>query len=328
MTAIRIDRMACIAAALVVAAAALPCQAQQLEKLSVLVFSPPSLGAFMPPVIKAREARSCERARHHFPRAHARRLHRAVQFRRVQDRRQRLAADNRARRCPRRQGEISVQPVRFLGHGGHLASGDQDAQGSRRQAARRRPRDHQLRDVRVLRQEARRRRIEDPGREHGDAGPGRLCARQPRRRRAAVGAGLYAAALEEAGHPHARHQHRRHLEGVRRRQPHPLSRRRRPCGLGRANPALVAKLYATYKAAAEWISSNPDAAAPLVAPGASAADVQCHGVAHSQQRAARHEPRPRQRGPQGDRGGLQGRHRRRLFSKHAVEHHDLRQVDR
>jgi NitT/TauT family transport system substrate-binding protein len=41
-----------------------------------------------------------------------------------------------------------------------------------------------------------------------------------------------------------------------------------------ANPALVAKLYATYTAAAQWISSNPDAAAPLVAPGASAGDVQ------------------------------------------------------
>ncbi len=39
------------------------------------------------------------------------------------------------------------------------------------------------------------------------------------------------------------------------------------------NPALVAKLYATYKAAAEWIAKNPDAAAPLIAPGASADDV-------------------------------------------------------
>jgi NitT/TauT family transport system substrate-binding protein len=39
------------------------------------------------------------------------------------------------------------------------------------------------------------------------------------------------------------------------------------------NPALVAKLYATYKAAAEWIAKNPDEAAPLVAPGASAEDV-------------------------------------------------------
>jgi ABC-type nitrate/sulfonate/bicarbonate transport system substrate-binding protein len=31
------------------------------------------------------------------------------------------------------------------------------------------------------------------------------------------------------------------------------------------NPALVAKLYATYRAAAEWIAKNPDEAAPLVA---------------------------------------------------------------
>jgi NitT/TauT family transport system substrate-binding protein len=39
------------------------------------------------------------------------------------------------------------------------------------------------------------------------------------------------------------------------------------------NPATVAKLYATYKAAAEWIVKNPEEAAPLVAPGASAEDV-------------------------------------------------------
>jgi NitT/TauT family transport system substrate-binding protein len=40
-----------------------------------------------------------------------------------------------------------------------------------------------------------------------------------------------------------------------------------------AHPVLVAKLYATYKAAADWITSNPDQAAPLVVPGASADDV-------------------------------------------------------
>jgi NitT/TauT family transport system substrate-binding protein len=33
------------------------------------------------------------------------------------------------------------------------------------------------------------------------------------------------------------------------------------------NPRLVAKLYATYKAATEWILKNPDEAAPLVAGG-------------------------------------------------------------
>jgi NitT/TauT family transport system substrate-binding protein len=39
------------------------------------------------------------------------------------------------------------------------------------------------------------------------------------------------------------------------------------------NPVLVAKLYATYKAAAEWIAKNPDEAAPLVAPGSTAEDI-------------------------------------------------------
>ena len=35
----------------------------------------------------------------------------------------------------------------------------------------------------------------------------------------------------------------------------------------------MAKLYATYKAAADWIMKNPDEAAPLVAAGASAEDI-------------------------------------------------------
>src|SRR5262247_3675477 len=39
------------------------------------------------------------------------------------------------------------------------------------------------------------------------------------------------------------------------------------------NPATVAKLYATYRQAGEWIMKNPEAAAPLVAPGATADDV-------------------------------------------------------
>jgi ABC-type nitrate/sulfonate/bicarbonate transport system substrate-binding protein len=39
------------------------------------------------------------------------------------------------------------------------------------------------------------------------------------------------------------------------------------------NPKLVGKLYATYKAAAEWITKNPDEAAPLVAPKATPDDL-------------------------------------------------------
>ena len=39
------------------------------------------------------------------------------------------------------------------------------------------------------------------------------------------------------------------------------------------NPALVARLYATYKTAAEWIAKNPDEAAPLVAPKSTPEDL-------------------------------------------------------
>src|SRR5215510_12852447 len=54
MISIRHFHISC-AAAFVVALAAAPCHAQAPEKLSVVVFSAPSLGAFMPPVIKARK---------------------------------------------------------------------------------------------------------------------------------------------------------------------------------------------------------------------------------------------------------------------------------
>jgi NitT/TauT family transport system substrate-binding protein len=40
-----------------------------------------------------------------------------------------------------------------------------------------------------------------------------------------------------------------------------------------ANPAAVQKLYTTYKQAAEWVQKNPDAAAPLLAKGAQPAEL-------------------------------------------------------
>jgi len=40
-----------------------------------------------------------------------------------------------------------------------------------------------------------------------------------------------------------------------------------------ANPAAVQKLFSTYKAAAEWVQKNPDAAAPLLTKGASADEL-------------------------------------------------------
>src|SRR3981189_3738064 len=53
MLAMRLSHLARAAAVLVAAAA--PCQAQTLEKISIVIFSAPPLGAFMPPVIKARK---------------------------------------------------------------------------------------------------------------------------------------------------------------------------------------------------------------------------------------------------------------------------------
>jgi NitT/TauT family transport system substrate-binding protein len=55
MISIRLKYVSCAVAVLAAELAAAPCQAQPLEKLSIVVFSPPSLGAFMPPVIKARK---------------------------------------------------------------------------------------------------------------------------------------------------------------------------------------------------------------------------------------------------------------------------------
>src|SRR5258705_12842402 len=53
MIAMRLSHLARAAAVLVAAAA--PCQAQTLDKVSIVIFSAPSLGAFMPPIIKARK---------------------------------------------------------------------------------------------------------------------------------------------------------------------------------------------------------------------------------------------------------------------------------
>src|SRR5438094_1191072 len=55
MISIRLNRLSCAAAVVAATTMATPCQAQSLEKLSIVIFSAPSLGAFMPPVIKAKK---------------------------------------------------------------------------------------------------------------------------------------------------------------------------------------------------------------------------------------------------------------------------------
>src|SRR5437588_5805528 len=54
--AFRPRRLACSAAlGMALTTMAFACSAQPLEKISIVIFSTPSLGAFMPPVIKARK---------------------------------------------------------------------------------------------------------------------------------------------------------------------------------------------------------------------------------------------------------------------------------
>src|SRR4030088_1768300 len=57
MIAIRLNRLFYAAAVLVAALSSIPIasHAQTLDKLSIVIFSAPSLGAFMPPVIKAKK---------------------------------------------------------------------------------------------------------------------------------------------------------------------------------------------------------------------------------------------------------------------------------
>src|SRR6476660_7631150 len=55
MVPMRLSHLPRVAALIIAVAAAQPSQAQTLEKISIVIFSAPSLGAFMPPVIKARK---------------------------------------------------------------------------------------------------------------------------------------------------------------------------------------------------------------------------------------------------------------------------------
>ena len=72
--------------------------------------------------------------------------------------------------------------------------------------------------------------------QYRDARPDRLRAGRSRRRRAALGAGLYDAAVEEERHADDRHRDRRQLEEIHRQPQHSLSRRRRAYRLGGEEP--------------------------------------------------------------------------------------------
>ena len=223
---------ACVSALLLAG----PACAQAPEPLSIVVFSPPSLGAFLPPVIKAQKLDEKHGLAIKFeertPDAYTAQFN-SGEFKLGGSA---LADDGRSRRHPRRQGDVSVQPVRLLGRGRDVAARGQDAEGSRRQGRRRGQGHHQLGDVRLVRPPARRRYFEIPGGQYRDPRPDRLRAGRSRRRRAALGARLYDAADEEAGDAHHRSCDRRQLEEIRRQRQHSLSRRRRAYRLGGEEP--------------------------------------------------------------------------------------------
>ena len=203
-------RALCVVALLAaVAGLSEPCQRPGPEKLSIVVFSPPSLGAFLPPVIKAQKLDEKNGLAINFeertPDAYT------AQFNSGEFKLGGSAslltvglADIRGVKV-----DVPVQPVRLLGRRRHLAAGGQDAEGPRRQGSRRRARHHQLPDVRLVRPPARRRPVEILGGQYRDARPGRLRAGRSRRRGPALGAGLHAAARQEAEHAHARPADRR-----------------------------------------------------------------------------------------------------------------------
>src|SRR5260370_1454416 len=161
--------------------------------------------------------------------------------RRVSAWRQRLVADGRPCRYPRRQGDLSFQSVRLLGNGRHLPARDQDAAGSGGQGPRRGKGHHQLCDVRLVRPATGRRHRKIFGDQYRDPRPDRLCRSRSRGGRANLGAGLYHAAVEEERYANDRYRHCRELEEIHRQPQHSLSRRRRPYRLGGKEPKAGCK---------------------------------------------------------------------------------------
>ena len=124
-------------------------------------------------------------------------------------------------------GTVVTQPAR-----------DQDARRPQGQAARRRQGHDQLHDVRLVREAAGRRSGLVPGGEHGDAWPGRLCGGRARRRGAALGAGLYAGQSQRC-----------------RRSTPSISTSPR---CGRISPAAARMPYLGVAAHQEWIDAHRD----------------------------------------------------------------------
>ena len=251
-----------------------PVHAQPLEKLTIVIFSPPSLGAFMPPVIKAQKL----------------------------DQANGLDITFQERTPDAYTAQFNSGEFKIGGSASLLTIGLADVRGVKvkylfnlfdfwgtvvtSRAEVKTLKDLEGKQLAGARSTTNYVMFEFFAKKLGvdiakiqvvntaTARPHQLRARRPRRRGPDLGAGLHAADGQEAEHPHARPRHR-----MRRGRSFAGGSRIPYLGVGAhadwadQNPALVTKLYATYKAAAEWIEKNPDEAAPLMAPGATPDDV-------------------------------------------------------
>ncbi len=181
----------CALAALGIAALMMPAPAaaQAPSKITIVVFGFPSLGAFMPPVIKAKKLDAAHGLDIEFverpPDAYT------TQFNSGEFKVGGSAAVLTVGLADARGVKVKYLFNLFDFWGTVVTSRPEvksvkDLEGKQLAAA---CIDHKFRDVRVLRQEAGRRRIEGAGGQHRPARPGRLRAGRPRRRDPAVGAG-------------------------------------------------------------------------------------------------------------------------------------------
>ena len=137
------------------AVSAADARAQALEKLTIVIFSPPSLGALLPPVIKAQKFDKKNGLDITFeerpPDAYA------TQFNSGE-----FKIGGSASLTTLGLADVRGVKVKYLfnlfdfwGTDRHLARQREDAEGPRRQGARRRALDHELPDVRLLREAGR-----------------------------------------------------------------------------------------------------------------------------------------------------------------------------
>ena len=211
-----------LAVALVAAAsaAALAQPAKPLPTIAVSAFNPPSLGAFIPPIIKAQGPRQGQRLHAGDGLQAVRHLPGRLRVRPGRGRRQLHVHLRGAARQPGRGDDLPLQHLRLLRGGGDEQPADQDLQGPRRQAARGRHADHGLGHGPVVPPEERRRHEQGPRALAGLARHGRLDPGESRRRRVGLRAHVQ--------RPPARAQRRQAAQ--RRRRPRAVEAAHGPVG--------------------------------------------------------------------------------------------------